>query len=57
MAQSVSSKVRFVGYDFHAPSVVEANRHGVAHGLGDRVSFKEASAKDIKESVGFDLVT
>jgi ubiquinone/menaquinone biosynthesis C-methylase UbiE len=47
---------RFVGYDFHAPSIDEANRHAVAHGLGDRVSFVEAKAKDIKES-GFDLVT
>jgi 2-polyprenyl-3-methyl-5-hydroxy-6-metoxy-1,4-benzoquinol methylase len=55
MAQAFS-KSQFVGYDFHAPSVEEANRHAVAHGLGDRVSFKEASAKDIKES-GFDLVT
>jgi SAM-dependent methyltransferase len=50
------SKSQFVGYDFHAPSVEEANRHAVAHGLGDRVSFKQATAKDIKES-GFDLVT
>jgi len=50
------SKSQFVGYDFHAPSIEEANRHAVEHGLGDRVSFKEASAKDIKES-GFDLVT
>src|ERR1700733_7692196 len=49
-------KSQFVGYDFHAPSVEEANRHAVTHGLGDRVSFKEASAKDINES-GFDLVT
>src|SRR3984957_5250834 len=55
MAQAFP-KSHFVGYDFHAPSVQEANRHAVAHGLGDRVSFKEASAKDIKES-GFDLVT
>ena len=55
MAQAFS-KSQFVGYDFHAPSVEEANRHAVAHGLGDRVSFKEARAKDIKES-GFDLVT
>ena len=49
-------KSHFVGYDFHAPSVEEANRHAVTHDLGDRVSFKEASAKDIHES-GFDLVT
>jgi SAM-dependent methyltransferase len=47
---------RFVGYDFHAPSVAEANRHVASHGVGDRVSFKEATAKDIKET-GYDLVT
>jgi SAM-dependent methyltransferase len=55
MAQAFP-KSQFVGYDFHAPSVEEANRHAVTHGLGDRLSFKEAKAKDIKES-GFDLVT
>ena len=49
-------KSRFVGYDFHVPSVEEANRHATSHGLGDRVSFKEASAKNIKE-IGYDLVT
>ena len=49
-------KSEFVGYDFHAPSVEEASRHAVTHGLADRVSFKEANAKDIRES-GFDLVT
>jgi ubiquinone/menaquinone biosynthesis C-methylase UbiE len=36
--------------------VQEANRHALAHGVGDRVRFEEARAKDIKES-GFDLVT
>jgi SAM-dependent methyltransferase len=55
MAQAFP-KSHFVGYDFHAPSVQEANRHATAHGVADRVSFKEASAKDIKES-DFDLVT
>ena len=49
-------KSQFVGYDFHALSVEEANRHAAAHGLGGRISFKEARAKDIKDS-GFDLVT
>jgi SAM-dependent methyltransferase len=47
---------RFIGYDFHAPSVEEARRHALAHGVGDRVDFKQASAKDIAQS-GFDLVT
>ena len=55
MAQAFP-KSHFVGYDFHAPSIEEANRHAVTHKLNDRVSFKEALAKDIKET-GFDLVT
>ncbi|PZQ96916.1 MAG: SAM-dependent methyltransferase [Cereibacter sphaeroides] len=49
-------KSRFVGYDFHEPSVQEARRHARAHGLGDRVSFEVALAKDIKDR-DFDLVT
>src|SRR5579862_8598524 len=44
---------QFVGYDFHAPSIAEANRHAKVHGMGDRVSFKEATAKEIEDS-GFD---
>src|SRR5579863_1923087 len=55
MAQAFPQS-RFIGYDFHAPSVAEAKRHAVLHGLDDRVSFKEASAEDIKES-DYDLVT
>ena len=55
MAQAFP-KSRFVGYDYHAPSIDEANRHAATHGLGDRVSFKEGTAKDIKET-GYDLVT
>jgi 2-polyprenyl-3-methyl-5-hydroxy-6-metoxy-1,4-benzoquinol methylase len=55
MAQAFP-KSHFVGYDFHAPSVQEANRHATAHGVADRVSFEEATAKDIKQS-DFDLVT
>jgi len=47
---------RFVGYDFHAPSVEEANRHAAAHGVASRVSFQVAAAKEIAES-DFDLVT
>ncbi len=47
---------RFVGYDFHEPSVQEARRHAKTHGLGDRVTFEAMSAKDIDEA-GFDLVT
>lgn len=46
----------FVGYDFHAPSVEQANVHAAAHGLADRVRFVTARAKDIVER-NFDLVT
>jgi SAM-dependent methyltransferase len=46
----------FVGFDFHAPSVEEARGHAQAHGLGDRVRFEVATAKEIAED-GFDLVT
>ena len=47
---------QFVGYDFHAPSIKEARRHAVQHGLGDRVRFEVTQAKEIPED-GFDLVT
>ena len=47
---------RFTGYDFHAPSIEEARRHAAQHGLGDRVSFEVAAAKDIADD-GFDLIT
>jgi SAM-dependent methyltransferase len=46
----------FVGYDFHEPSIDEARRHASEHGLGDRVRFEVATAKDIAEQ-GFDLIT
>jgi 2-polyprenyl-3-methyl-5-hydroxy-6-metoxy-1,4-benzoquinol methylase len=46
----------FVGYDFHEPSIDEARRHASEHGLGDRVRFEVAAAKDIAEQ-GFDLIT
>ncbi len=47
---------RFVGYDFHAPSIEQANAHAKSHGLGDRVRFVTAPAKEIAER-DFDLVT
>lgn len=47
---------RFVGFDFHEPSVEEARRHAKAHGLSDRVGFEAASVKEIRDT-GFDLVT
>ncbi len=47
---------RFVGFDFHEPSVEEARRHAKAHGLSERVSFEAATVKDIEDRE-FDLVT
>jgi SAM-dependent methyltransferase len=47
---------RFIGFDFHAPSIEEARRHAQDHGLADRVTFEVAAAKDITED-GFDLIT
>ena len=47
---------RFVGYDFHAPSIEEANAHARAHGLADRVRFETVPAKEIGEG-DFDLIT
>jgi hypothetical protein len=46
----------FVGYDFHAPSIAQANAHAKAHGLAERVRFEKAPAKEIAER-DFDLVT
>jgi SAM-dependent methyltransferase len=55
MAQAFPQS-RFVGFDFHEPSVVEARRHAKEHGLADRVRFEVAKAKEIAER-DFDLVT
>jgi 2-polyprenyl-3-methyl-5-hydroxy-6-metoxy-1,4-benzoquinol methylase len=49
-------KSSFIGYDFHAPSIEQANAHAKAHGLADRVRFETLAAKDIAER-DFDLVT
>ncbi|MDF0545860.1 class I SAM-dependent methyltransferase [Sphingobium sp. H39-3-25] len=55
MAQAYPES-RFIGYDFHAPSIEEARRHAQAHGLGERVRFEVATAKDVPGR-DFDLVT
>ena len=47
---------RFVGYDFHAPSIEQARVHAASHGLSDRVRFETTLAKDISEKE-FDLIT
>jgi 2-polyprenyl-3-methyl-5-hydroxy-6-metoxy-1,4-benzoquinol methylase len=46
----------FIGYDFHAPSIEQANAHAKAHDLADRVRFVTAPAKEIADR-DFDLVT
>ena len=47
---------QFVGYDFHGPSIEQANAHAAAHGMADHVRFETVAAKDIADSE-FDLVT
>ena len=47
---------KFVGFDFHEPSIEEARRHAEEHGFGERIRFEVAKAKEIEES-DFDLVT
>lgn len=47
---------RFVGYDFHAPSIEQANAHAAAHGMAARVRFETVPAKEIAER-DFDLIT
>ncbi len=47
---------RFIGYDFHGPSIEAANAHAAEHGYGERVRFEIAPAKAIAES-DFDLIT
>ena len=49
-------KSAFVGYDFHAPSIEQANAHAKEHGMADRVRFETTTAKAIAER-DFDLVT
>jgi ubiquinone/menaquinone biosynthesis C-methylase UbiE len=55
MAQAYPNS-QFIGFDFHEPSIVDARKHAKDHGVGDRVRFEVATAKDIREDA-FDLVT
>lgn len=55
MAQAYPNS-RFTGYDFHAPSIAEANAHAAEHGLSDRVRFETMEAKAIPAR-DLDLVT
>jgi len=47
---------KFVGYDYHEPSIAHARESARKAGLGDRVSFEVASAKSYPGDA-FDLVT
>jgi 2-polyprenyl-3-methyl-5-hydroxy-6-metoxy-1,4-benzoquinol methylase len=47
---------RFVGFDYHAPSINYARKSAEAAGLGVQVRFDVAHAKDFP-GTGYDLVT
>jgi SAM-dependent methyltransferase len=55
MAQAFP-KSRFVGFDYHQPSVERARQCAEEADLADRVTFEKASAKDFPAD-GYDLVT
>ena len=46
---------RFVGFDYHGPSIEAARASAVAAGVADRVSFEIAAAKSFA-GTGYDLV-
>ena len=46
---------RFVGYDYHGPSIHTATERAAAAGVGDRVRFEQAAATDYEEG-SFDLI-
>ena len=48
-------KAEVVGFDFHGPSITEANAHAVSHGLPN-LRFEVATAKDYPGEA-YDLVT
>jgi SAM-dependent methyltransferase len=54
MAQAYPNS-RFVGYDNHEPSIKSARERAAAAGVGDRISFEVAGAKDFPGK-DFDLV-
>jgi hypothetical protein len=56
MMAAAFPKSSFTGYDFHGPSIEQANAHAKEHGVADRVRFETVPAKAITER-DFDLVT
>ncbi len=55
MAQAYPGS-RFVGYDYHDKSIATARQRAAEAGLGDRVRFEVAKAKEFP-GTGYDLVT
>ena len=49
-------KSRFFGFDYHAPSIARAKQQAKDAGVGKRVTFEQASAKDYPANK-YDLVT
>ncbi len=56
MAQAFPNS-RFVGFDYHEPSIEHARGAAQAAGVADRVSFERAAAKDFGREGEFDLIT
>lgn len=47
---------RFIGFDYHAASIAEAQQAAGRAGVAARVSFETAAAKEVPTDRGFDLV-
>jgi SAM-dependent methyltransferase len=54
MAQTYPN-ARFFGFDYHGPSIERAREAAAKAGVGDRITFEQASAKDFPAK-GYDLV-
>jgi SAM-dependent methyltransferase len=48
-------KSQFFGFDYHLPSIERARKLAAEDGVGDRVTFAQANAKDFP-AMGYDLV-
>jgi SAM-dependent methyltransferase len=48
-------KSRFIGFDYHAPSIEEARQRATDAGVGDKTQFTQASAKGYADK-DFDLI-
>jgi SAM-dependent methyltransferase len=55
MAQAYPNS-KFFGFDYHAPSIERAKVAAQEAGVGDRITFAQAAAKDFPAE-GYDLVT